>query len=136
MNVRYGVGVLIPNHNKLSTIVMHRKGSHGEGTWGLPGGWIEEKETVMETAIRESKEEFGIEVIPTHVLTCTSDIHPEGFETVTCFLMVKPVDSDIALTIMEPNKCDYIMWASLCNIHTLKLFTPLKNLVDNYPSHR
>lgn len=42
--------------------LIRRTGSHGEGTWSVPGGWIEHKEGPDAALIREMWEEVGIRV--------------------------------------------------------------------------
>jgi bifunctional NMN adenylyltransferase/nudix hydrolase len=39
-----------------------RGGTRGHGTWGLPGGFLEASETTMEGALRETKEELGLDL--------------------------------------------------------------------------
>lgn len=55
-----GVGVLIEMDNGL---VLVKRGGHVKtGYWALPSGYIEADESVEEAAIRESKEETGLDV--------------------------------------------------------------------------
>lgn len=55
----------------------------GDGTWGLPGGFSDPGETPAETAIREAKEETGLDVEPVDLVTFQyreADEHnPHGF---------------------------------------------------------
>ncbi|MEN9342250.1 MAG: hypothetical protein RIQ54_506 [Candidatus Parcubacteria bacterium] len=51
-----GVKVIIL-HNQSVLLV---KSNHGSGDWTLPGGGIEQGETIEQTAIREIQEEIGI----------------------------------------------------------------------------
>ena len=43
-------------------LLVQRKAAPGEGLWALPGGFLDQFETVEECAIRELKEETGIKV--------------------------------------------------------------------------
>jgi len=40
-------------------LLLRRAGGDNQGTWGLPGGMVDEGETDLDAAIREAKEECG-----------------------------------------------------------------------------
>ena len=48
---KIGVGVFVRKGDHL--LMIHRKGSHGAGTWSCPGGHLEWNEDFEETARRE-----------------------------------------------------------------------------------
>ncbi|KKQ79681.1 MAG: Nudix hydrolase 1, partial [Parcubacteria group bacterium GW2011_GWC2_38_7] len=58
--VKVGLGVIIIRDNKV--LLGLRQGSHGAGEWAYPGGKVEFGETIFEAAIRETKEEAGIDI--------------------------------------------------------------------------
>lgn len=62
--VRIGVGIVIRNADGL--ILLEKRSDNG--LWGLPGGRIEPGESVVETAIREAKEETGLMIAITRLL--------------------------------------------------------------------
>lgn len=55
----------------------------GDGTWGIPGGFSDPGETPSETAVREAREETGLDVEPVELVTFKyrqADEHnPHGF---------------------------------------------------------
>jgi len=55
-----GVGVVIIHDGKI--LLEKRKNEPGRGQWSIPGGLIELGESAKETAVREVKEETGLEV--------------------------------------------------------------------------
>lgn len=57
---RVGISVVVARGDRL--LVGKRIGSHGEGTWGLPGGHLEAGETWEECARRELEEETGLKL--------------------------------------------------------------------------
>jgi ADP-ribose pyrophosphatase YjhB (NUDIX family) len=57
---KVGIGVLIFKQGKV--LLHQRKGAHGEGEWAFPGGHLEYMERFEEAAIRETREECGIEI--------------------------------------------------------------------------
>ncbi|KAF9468893.1 NUDIX hydrolase domain-like protein [Collybia nuda] len=86
---KVGVGVFILDQAG-RFILGKRKGSHGEGTWALPGGHLEFGETFEACAVREVLEETGLQVTDLRFLTATNNImESEGKHYVTIFLGCK-----------------------------------------------
>lgn len=55
-------GILVFNNNKVLLVKHGEKAGHLTGVYGIPGGRFSENEDEKTTAIRELKEETGIEV--------------------------------------------------------------------------
>lgn len=55
----------------------------GDGTWGLPGGFSDPGETPAETAVREAREETGLDVEPIELVSFryreADERNPHGF---------------------------------------------------------
>lgn len=71
--LRYAVDGILWRNNKI--ILIKRKGRTFHGFWALPGGLLEEGETVEEALIREMKEEINVEAKPETILGVYS--HPK-----------------------------------------------------------
>ena len=68
-----GVSLLIVSGD--SILVSRRKGSHGAGEWGTPGGHLENGETFEQCAYRELSEECGAHVrITTPRFLCVTNL--------------------------------------------------------------
>ena len=138
---RVGVGVFVQNGNK-KFILGRRKGSHGAGTWALPGGHLEFGESFEDCARREVLEETGLEVQNLHFLTATNDVMiDEGKHYVTVFMVCEAV-GEVAPRVMEPEKCECWEWTSVEELRSWakgegseerKLFLPLTNLLRQQP---
>ena len=62
-----------------SEVLLVRRGAPpNRGLWSVPGGAVEIGETVEQAAVRETREETGVDVRPTGVLWVTDYIEREG----------------------------------------------------------
>jgi 8-oxo-dGTP diphosphatase len=71
---RVGVGVIILRNNRI--LLIRRKNVHGAGSWSTPGGHLDYGETPEQCAIRETKEEVGLELTDIHFVALTNDFFP------------------------------------------------------------
>jgi ADP-ribose pyrophosphatase YjhB (NUDIX family) len=152
--VGVGIGVLCVDGGRV--LLGLRKGSHGVGTWALPGGWLEAGETFEACALRELEEETGLG--PGQVYAAgaaalplvSNNVMDGGVHSVTVFVRVPlgaPPDradgggrsagddteagargAAPAPRIMEPQKCDEWRWHDLRNPLPTPLFPPLAYL--------
>jgi 8-oxo-dGTP diphosphatase len=89
-----GVGVVIEMGNG---VVMIKRGGHTKpNSWALPSGYIEADESVEDAAVRESKEETGLDVQLIDLLGIYS--FPEGPPTsgIIVFYRARPVGGVLA----------------------------------------
>lgn len=115
-----GVGVLVVDGFTGRVLLGRRKGSHGSGTWALPGGWLELNETFTACALRELEEETGLSssdvvvdeakaVLP---VVANNVMDAGAVHSVTVFVRVDlaSLDSLDKVCVMEPNKCHEWRW--------------------------
>ncbi|MDO8336304.1 MAG: NUDIX domain-containing protein, partial [Candidatus Saccharibacteria bacterium] len=82
---RVGIGIFIFKDGKF--LMGHRQGSHGAGTWALPGGHLDFGESFEQTALREVAEENGLEIKDIKFGAVTNDIfEKEGKHYVTIWM--------------------------------------------------
>lgn len=121
-----GTGAVIVKDNKL--LLLKRAGSHGAGTWSVPGGWIDMWETPFESAEREVLEETGLKVKAIEALGWTNAFHQEEeVQAVTLWVHCALLDPDAEPTICEPEKCPEIEWVPFHELSERPLFTPLES---------
>ena len=60
MRPKVGVGVMILKDGKV--LLGKRLNAHGAGDWAFPGGHLEYKESFVQCATRETKEESGVDI--------------------------------------------------------------------------
>jgi len=111
--VKVGVGVMV--RNEKGEVLMGRRGPEAKnekGKWNFPGGELEFGETVFGCGVRETMEEFGIEVRPLRLLKVIDHIIPdEGQHWVNPIIEAKLVKGEPK--IMEPHKIDDMGWFAM-----------------------
>ena len=131
--IKIGVGVMLLNDNKI--LLGHRVpkqidtgGIYEPDSWTCPGGKQEYEETVLETAIRETKEETNLLLIDVQVFTATDE-----FQCDRHFVTIGVISSSYEgeLKIMEPNKIDEWKWFDINDLPN-NLYTPSKNMIEEY----
>lgn len=96
---KLGIDVMIPNENSELLVLLRSD----DKTWGLPGGWADVEEVPRQTAIREVKEETGLQVAPRGYVAISSkgpDKFPQMVHQVNICVVVKeiPKEADITLS--------------------------------------
>ena len=123
---RIGVGVLLFSDGKL--LLGKRSGSHGAGTWGLPGGHLEPGEEVSDCAIRETQEETGLIVSDIRHVDFTNDLfEADKKQYITLFVEAKSFTGTVKR--LEPEQCKEWRWFSASELPDT-LFKPLQTLFD------
>jgi ADP-ribose pyrophosphatase YjhB (NUDIX family) len=88
-----GVVVLIEQEGQV--LMGRRSGSYGTGRWGLPMGFIEHDEDFLTAAIREVKEETGLDVEIRSILSVVSNFLSPRLHTLAIVLLARVVDGEL-----------------------------------------
>ncbi|NOV03035.1 NUDIX hydrolase [Paenibacillus planticolens] len=80
-----------------------------DGNWSVVAGRMDGHEEVVAAAIREAKEEAGVDILPEQ-LTVIGMMHRKNTssEWVDFFLIAREWNGEI--TNMEPEKCEQLKW--------------------------
>lgn len=106
-NVRVGIGVFVFKDGKF--LMQKRQGSHGEGSWSLPGGYLEFGESFEEAARREVKEESNLNIKNVRFGAVTNDhFIDENKHHVTIWMLSDWESGEVKN--MEPQKCTAQAW--------------------------
>lgn len=125
---KVGIGVIIVKEDKV--LLIKRQGSHGEGTWSLPGGHLEFNESFEDCSKREVMEEVGLNIKDLRFAALTNDLFEKEDDHYITIFMLSDWESGEP-KIMEPDKTTEIGWFEWDKLPE-PLFLPLKNLLDQY----
>jgi 8-oxo-dGTP diphosphatase len=127
--VRVGVAVLIRRPDGRLLLGL-RKGSHGAGTWSVPGGHIDPDDAnALTCARREVLEETGLPIRNVRSIGAwTLDAFPEAGKTYITLWLAADVAEDIEPVVREPAKCGGWIWASEAECPR-PLFRCIENLI-------
>lgn len=102
--MKYAACVFVVN-DKNEILGVSRKDDHT--AWGLPGGKANKDETIVEAAIREAKEETGLDVYDLRLIYVRGKEHPDGHET---FTFSAKYNADQKLGSLNPNETGKVAW--------------------------
>jgi 8-oxo-dGTP diphosphatase len=124
---KVGIGVIIERDGKV--MVGKRLSGHGADTWQIPGGHLEFGETFEEAAVREGKEETGLQdIVAKAVISLSNDIaydkHYISIGVLTQSKAGEPANP-------EPEHSTGWHW---CNPHKLPepFFPHSRNVINNW----
>lgn len=122
-----GVAAVIVRDGKL--LMLQRQGAHGEGSWSVPGGWMEHGEDWHAAVEREVLEETGVRVKAWGSPKVTFDDFPDdGIHCVTLFSWAIHLDGEPE--IKEPAKAKAVEWVPLSEVCDRELFLPLRTFMQ------
>lgn len=131
--IRVGIGVLILQNGRL--LLGHRVrnaadtgGIYEPDSWCLPGGKQEYGETILEGAVRETKEETNLDINDLQVYSAVDDLQP-GKHYVTIQVIARACSG--TLCVMEPEKQDEWKWFPVDQLPK-NIYTPSKKFIDAY----
>ncbi|CAG8045250.1 unnamed protein product [Penicillium salamii] len=145
MDPRVGIAVFVLNAQG-KFIVGKRKGSHGAGTWALPGGHLEFGESFETCAARETLEETGLDIRDLRYLNATNSVfQAENKHYITIFIGAV-CEEGAEPKLLEPEKCEKWEWVSWDELKMFgqagsefegrELFLPVTSLFEQRPDFR
>lgn len=133
--VRAGVALIVMRFqtqdiDDCQVLLLRRAGSHGAGTWSVPGGWMEFGEESCAAALRECEEETGLQA--THVKACGVTEDYFGLEGKHCITLWHRgiVAPNSEPEVREPDKVSEFRWVSPNGPLPEPLFLPLKHFLE------
>lgn len=105
-----GVHLILTNPHGQVLLLQRANTGFADGDWSVPGGRLDDGETLPQGAAREALEEVGIHIDPGH-LTFTHLCHhadPDGLNRIGVFFTTDRWAAEI--TNAEPDKCSALDW--------------------------
>jgi 8-oxo-dGTP diphosphatase len=102
-------GVVVVVEKDRHVLLGKRRGTYGEGKWGLPQGYIEFDEDFLTAAIREVKEETGLDVEIKSILNVASNKLTSKLHTLAIILLAGVVGGELC----ADDDLDTLEWVSL-----------------------
>lgn len=125
-NIKIGCEIFLIKDDAI--LLGKRKNCYGEGTWALPGGHLEQGESIKECAKRELKEELDIEGLEFKLISVADCINERGHYVHISFLLEKFTGE---IRNMEPDLCYEWNFFPLASLPE-DLFNPHRNILKNY----
>lgn len=128
---RVGVGVILIRDEQV--LLLKRENVHGSGSWSTPGGHLDFGESPEECAIREAKEETGLDITDVKFRAVTNDLFDvEAMHYITIWMEGECLSGEAVVNATyEMSEVEWFAWDKLPE----SLFLPFRNLMDGkcYP---
>lgn len=109
----YGAVHLLFQRGVDEVLLLKRKNTgFADGKWSVVAGRIDGAEEVIDAAIREAREEAGVDIHPTE-LEVVGVMHRRNTHSEWIDFYLKVHSWSGTITNMEPHKCEALQWFSL-----------------------
>ena len=121
-------GVAVVRDGKI-LMVRRAEGDYLAGNYELPGGGVDENETIAEGAIREVKEETGLTVSKIVTTFAGFDYSTDRKPHVRQINFI--VEVNAGEVILDPKEHDDFIWVDAHNLKDVKMSTNMHHCVEN-----
>jgi 8-oxo-dGTP diphosphatase len=124
-----GIGAVVFRGDDV-LLVRSNKGSR-RGQWSLPGGAQSAGETIYEAAIREVREEAGIEIVPEAIVTAVDSIRRDAEGRVRFhFTLIDVLAEWRSGDLVAGDDADMAEWATADRFVELKLWSETVRVIE------
>ena len=118
-SVTVDIVILTVRDNDLKVLLIRRKGPPYQGMWAIPGGFIEMGESLEAAALRELKEETGVEQVYIEQLYTFGDPHRDPRTRVITVSYLALVEASQLKPLRAGSDADAAGWFSIYNLPDL-----------------
>ncbi len=100
-----GVGGAVVRDDRL--LLVRRASRRGRGNWQVPGGFVEQDETIEQAVVREVAEEAGVDTQVQGVLGVRNRYDPDNGNSIYIVLLLSPLMGDPQPDQQEVDRAEY-----------------------------
>ena len=120
------VSILVTHNNKI--LLGKRLAEPGKGKWALPSGYIEFEDDFLTAAIREVKEETGLDIEIVSILNVQSAFLPPEYHFLGIYLLAQVIGG----RLNSEDDLEDVNWFSLSEPLPEMAFPPDVDLIQTY----
>lgn len=124
------VSVLIVHDDQV--LLGRRSGEPGKGKWAIPSGYVEYEDDFLTTAVREAKEETGLEVELESVLNVSSSFLSPRYHFLAVHLLARVVGGEL----VAGDDLEEVAWFPLAEPFPELAFVEDADVLDAYSETR
>ncbi|MDA0264915.1 MAG: NUDIX domain-containing protein [Chloroflexi bacterium] len=121
-NTGYNVGVGGAVVDDGRSLLVRRASRRGRGNWQIPGGFVEQNETMELAVVREVEEEAGVTATVQGVLGIRNRYDEEGGNSLYVVMLLDPKSGAPNPDMKEVDRAEYF---SLAEIQALEQISPV-----------
>jgi ADP-ribose pyrophosphatase YjhB (NUDIX family) len=125
-------GVVVLIEKEEAVLLGRRRGGFGAGTWGLPQGYIESDEDFLTAAIREVKEETGLDVEIRSIINVVSNLLSAELQTLAIVLLAAVAGGELC----AGDDLEALEWVPLAGPLPAMAFEADEWIIDRYRTKR
>ena len=115
-----GVGGAVVDDGRL--LLVRRSSRRGRGNWQIPGGFVEQNETMELAVVREVEEEAGVETTVQGVLGIRNRYDEEGGNSLYIVMLLRRQSGEPNPDMKEVDRAEYF---TLAEIQALEQISPV-----------